>query len=248
MTAWPQNDGVALDPRHPRALGVCDYCGQTYHLGELKYIFQWAGAQLQNQHFRVCCRCWDLPQEQLRSIILPPDPIPVADPRPEYYTMDNGLQGFVQNTLNPEAPLQSGPQVIQNGVTQGWALPIPALTFEAITIFEPFVPQKILSANANRTYLLVYNPEVYQAGVGRSTNIAFGSPSIVMCGCATALRGACGSLRSHPSRSCRPPGVFAQSGCKADQFVFGHFRSRNLAGDLAFVDDEDAVGEADQLG
>lgn len=187
MTAWPQNDGVALDPRHPRALGVCDYCGQTYHLGELKYIFQWAGAQLQNQHFRVCCRCWDLPQEQLRSIILPPDPIPVADPRPEYYTMDNGLQGFVQNTLNPEAPLQSGPQVIQNGVTQGWALPIPALTFEAITIFEPFVPQKILSANANRTYLLVYNPEVYQAGIGRSTNIAFGSPSIVMCGCATAL-------------------------------------------------------------
>lgn len=42
-----------------------------------------------NQNFLVCDRCYDTPQEQLRSIILPADPVPVQNPRPERYTIDN---------------------------------------------------------------------------------------------------------------------------------------------------------------
>ena len=32
----------------------------------------------------------DVPQEQLRTILLPPDPVPVDNPRPEDYNISNG--------------------------------------------------------------------------------------------------------------------------------------------------------------
>jgi len=37
----------------------------------------------------VCDDCYDTPQEQLRTIVLPADPQPVDDPRPERYNIDN---------------------------------------------------------------------------------------------------------------------------------------------------------------
>lgn len=43
---------------------------------------------MQNLHLRVCDKCWDIPSEQLRTLILPPDPTPVTDPRTEPYTID----------------------------------------------------------------------------------------------------------------------------------------------------------------
>ena len=47
---------------------------------------QWAGVKLQTYDILVCSQCWDTPQEQLRVIIIPPDPMPVLNPRPERYT------------------------------------------------------------------------------------------------------------------------------------------------------------------
>lgn len=72
----------------PRARGVCDRCGFQYQLSELEYQYQWAGTRLQNLQRRVCETCMDIPQEQLRAIILPPDPLPVNDPRVELYSAE----------------------------------------------------------------------------------------------------------------------------------------------------------------
>lgn len=74
-----------INARSPRALGTCDRCGFLYNLNDLRYQFQWAGTQLQNLRRRVCESCYDIPQEQLRIIVIPPDPVPVYDPRPENY-------------------------------------------------------------------------------------------------------------------------------------------------------------------
>lgn len=41
--------------------------------------------QLQNLHILVCDTCLDIPSIQLKTIILPPDPLPVFNPRPEQY-------------------------------------------------------------------------------------------------------------------------------------------------------------------
>lgn len=70
-----------IDPTAPEALGVCDRCAKLWNLSELRYQFYWAGPQLQNSNLRVCPDCMDIPNEQLRTIILPPDPEPVYDTR-----------------------------------------------------------------------------------------------------------------------------------------------------------------------
>lgn len=82
--------GRATADRHsPRAWAICDSCGFLYNKRELQWQFDWAGNRLVNQNFLVCNRCYDIPQEQLRAIVLPADPVPVQNPRPERYTIDN---------------------------------------------------------------------------------------------------------------------------------------------------------------
>lgn len=77
-----------VDPSSPRAWGTCDRCGFNHNLENLTYQFQYAGTGLINTRLRVCSRCLDVPSEFLRTIVLPPDPLPVHDPRPEPYTID----------------------------------------------------------------------------------------------------------------------------------------------------------------
>ena len=90
-----------VDPTSPRARGVCDRCGAMYQLDQLKWQFQWAGARLQNLRLLVCASCMDIPQTQLRAIIIPADPLPVMNPRPEANVADNNpISGIGQNA-NP---------------------------------------------------------------------------------------------------------------------------------------------------
>ena len=77
------------DKHNPRAWGICDSCGFLYNKFELQWQYEWAGNRLVNQNMLVCDRCYDEPQEQLRSIVLPADPTPIINPRPENYAFDN---------------------------------------------------------------------------------------------------------------------------------------------------------------
>ena len=54
----------------------------VYNLSRLRYQFDWSGAKLINRRVKVCPTCLDRPQEQLRTIRMTPDPLPVRDPRP----------------------------------------------------------------------------------------------------------------------------------------------------------------------
>lgn len=80
-----QHGRASINARSPKALGVCDRCGALYNLNALQWQFEWAGTKLQNLRLLVCKSCLDVPQEQLRTIVLPPDPVPVMNPRPEPY-------------------------------------------------------------------------------------------------------------------------------------------------------------------
>ena len=91
--------------RKPRAWGVCDQCGFLYNRFELQWQYQWAGNRLVNQNMLVCDRCYDVPQEQLRVIVLPADPTPIVNPRPERYAIDN----------NPVTPLGSNIGTLTQG-------------------------------------------------------------------------------------------------------------------------------------
>lgn len=42
--------------------------------------------KLQNLRLLVCRTCLDVPQPALKTIVIPPDPLPVYQPRPEQYS------------------------------------------------------------------------------------------------------------------------------------------------------------------
>jgi hypothetical protein len=82
----------------PRAFAVCDRCGFVYNHDDLIWQNEWRGPQLQNLRFLVCQPCLDKPQEQLRTFLIPADPIPIDTPRPEDY---NAEVNASDNSWNP---------------------------------------------------------------------------------------------------------------------------------------------------
>ena len=80
---------VYLDPYAPRAQARCDRCGSWFNLRDLAWQNQWQGTQIINTGLLVCPdKCLDDLQPQLKAIILPPDPPPVLNARPEPYKYD----------------------------------------------------------------------------------------------------------------------------------------------------------------
>lgn len=74
-----------ISARSPQAAAVCDRCGGVLNHADLSWQFDWAGAGLINKRLLVCGPCMDTPQQQLRSIVLPADPTPIMNPRPQDY-------------------------------------------------------------------------------------------------------------------------------------------------------------------
>jgi hypothetical protein len=104
---------AAISMRAPRALGICDRCGFMYNLDELQWQWDWQqGPRLFNLRILVCQPCLDIPQESGRTIVLPPDPMPVINSRPENYaSADNPLSylGYnVRDRFTPYPPQSLG--------------------------------------------------------------------------------------------------------------------------------------------
>jgi hypothetical protein len=88
-----------VNPRDPRAFGVCDRCYRQFNLENLRWQFDYRANELVNLRILVCDTCMDVPQDQLRPKATPPDPVPVSNPRPENYTLDD--QGVSSAALGP---------------------------------------------------------------------------------------------------------------------------------------------------
>lgn len=80
----------------PRALGVCDRCGFLFNHDKLMWQTDWRGPQVQNLRILVCEGCLDTHQQNgQRTIVLPADPVPIMNARPEAYIPDsNPLSGL----------------------------------------------------------------------------------------------------------------------------------------------------------
>lgn len=74
--------------KKPAAFFVCDRCGIWGNRCDGIWQTAWRGTSLQNIWLLVCRRCLDVPTEQLRSITLPADPVPVWQPRVENFVAD----------------------------------------------------------------------------------------------------------------------------------------------------------------
>lgn len=83
MASFAPKGHARLDPRRPMAFAICDRCGFMYRHADLVWDTQYHGRQLRRTGFLVCKKCDDLPNPTLRPIVLPPDPVPILNPRPE---------------------------------------------------------------------------------------------------------------------------------------------------------------------
>ena len=102
MAYASQSGRARTSASNPQAHAICDRCGFRYNLVNLKWQFDWRGASLMNIRLLVCNDCYDTPQEQLRAIIVPADPVPVMNPRIQDFVTAETNNRFTsgQNTVN----------------------------------------------------------------------------------------------------------------------------------------------------
>lgn len=111
-----------VSARNPRAFGICDRCGFLYNHVNLSWQFDWAGASLINKRILVCDTCNDVPQQQLRAIVVPADPVPIQNPRTQdYVTAEQNTRTTQGNSVNTQTgiPVIGGDtRITQNNDTR----------------------------------------------------------------------------------------------------------------------------------
>lgn len=96
--ARPHGKFAFVDPNNPVTFAMCDRCGKWRNQPDLVWQVEWAGQHVYDIQVLVCKdTCYDIPNEQLRTIVLPPDPPPVLDARPPNFQYEE--YGPVQSTL-----------------------------------------------------------------------------------------------------------------------------------------------------
>jgi len=164
--------------KSPQAFGVCDRCGMWYNHVNLNWQFDWAGASLINKRILVCRDCTDEPQNQLRAIVIPADPLPVMNPRTEAFLNDENDNLTTTVPLATDAitglPLQNPTFVLtqdgQNLSPQPVGSPAGLEQYAISPLFENVtygVTLPILSMNANGTTIITVT---CSAPHGLSTN------------------------------------------------------------------------------
>lgn len=92
--AWRPHGRARVNPQMPEGFATCDRCSFLYNLHDLVWQHEWRGPTLQNTWFRVCTvTCLDSPAAFLKTIVLPADPMPLYQPRPEPYEVDEAGGG-----------------------------------------------------------------------------------------------------------------------------------------------------------
>lgn len=101
--AYASKQGRArVSASSPQAAAVCDRCGFVYQHSSLHWQFDYAGASLINKRLLVCRTCYDTPQEQLRAVVIPADPMPIINPRVQDFVTAETSTRFTsgQNTVD----------------------------------------------------------------------------------------------------------------------------------------------------
>jgi hypothetical protein len=150
--------------KRPQAHAICDRCGARYNHADLKWQMEWRGATLQNIRVLVCDHCYDTPQENVRSIVLPADPTPIINARVQDFDLaENDYRSLSRptvlhpivgipipdNTLRVTEDCQNRtvrPFGIPSGMSQPAVMP-----FNAANHAHLGVPLQVLSVTANGT-------------------------------------------------------------------------------------------------
>ena len=169
-----------VSSKNPQALAICDRCGFVYNHVDLAWQFDWGGASLINKRILVCQPCNDVPQNQLRAIVLPADPTPIMNPRTENFAdaeTDNisinaptvtdfwtGIPIPSTTTIVTQDGTDVSKQVIGNptGLTQNAVMPL----FQNLSYGVTLKPVSVSSQSGTSTITVTF----MSPGHGLSTN------------------------------------------------------------------------------
>jgi hypothetical protein len=144
---------ASVSTTNPRAFGICDRCGFLYNHHELQWQFDYRGAALINIRLLVCETCLDVPQNQLRNIIVPADPTPIMNARTEDYpTASTDFFSTVDNFRQISSASWTG-----SVVTLTLAGP---LTLPPINVGSTIIVSNVSPARYNGTYVVVSSSNV----------------------------------------------------------------------------------------
>lgn len=162
-----------VSSRNPQAFGICDRCGILYNHNQLQWQFDWAGASLINKRILVCDTCNDVPQQQLRAIVLPADPVPILNPRvQDYGTAESDYRITQSNTTNPQTGIPvpgGGTRITQNDdvrVTQQTGGARPDLSQQPGLDQNAIMPLQTVGNSANPYYVTLSLLSVISNGAG----------------------------------------------------------------------------------
>lgn len=127
MAYASQAGRARTSPKNPEAHAICDRCGFRYNFVDLRVQYDWRGATLGPiGNIFVCDTCYDTPQEQLRAITLPADPVPIVNARPEIYPADStDYFGIFPPTIDPVTGIPIPSQNVLGVVGQQALVPQP---------------------------------------------------------------------------------------------------------------------------
>lgn len=144
---------ASVSTTNPRAFGICDRCGFLYNHHELQWQFDYRGAALINIRLLVCDTCLDVPQNQLRNIIVPADPTPIMNARTEDYpTASTDFFSTIDNFRQITSASWTG-----SVVTLTLAGP---LTLPPINVGSTIIVSNVSPARYNGTYVVVSSSNV----------------------------------------------------------------------------------------
>jgi hypothetical protein len=101
----PHPRRTITDPYRPEAWGTSDRSGFINNHKNLVFQHEWQGQDLVNLRVLVNPDEYDTPNRQLGTLVLPPDPLPTMNARPEQYPVE-------------EVPVSTRACIV-NGVTTG---------------------------------------------------------------------------------------------------------------------------------
>jgi hypothetical protein len=83
MGSFAPKGHAKVDPQHPAAFAICECCGFQYNHRDLSWNTEYRGRMIRRTGFLRCPTCVDVPNPTLRPVVLPPDPVPILNPRTE---------------------------------------------------------------------------------------------------------------------------------------------------------------------
>jgi hypothetical protein len=113
----PHPRRARTDATYPEAWGTDDKSGFVGNQADLCFQYEWQGTKLVNKRILCFQDQLDIPNRQLGTIILPPDPASIVNARPEPYPIDEVWPRMMEIETNVGGITNALPRYLERSTT-----------------------------------------------------------------------------------------------------------------------------------